>query len=237
MKNLEDRYLTQDDIDKDDILYQQNKEEDKTDGFKRAYKKMCSVFLEESEGMNLYNILKEIILNNNKDFIFNFTRKGEIKKVIHSIKTRYRFNQDEAEDCTIFVITEIFCDNNLFNELNLINLDDFNENFFIEQFKNEVAKRVHKMMREGYCAKEIPATDQPVYIYQVSDDFEDKLLNDIDLKKALEKINNNDKVFLKLKFINELNQNEIGREFGLTQPSISYKINKIISRLNKYMSN
>lgn len=236
MGSLRNRYLIQDDFDKDDILYNQNED---TRDFYNEYKKMCSVFLESSKNMSLCNILKEIILNDKKDFIFNFTRKGQIKKLIQSIRGTYRFNKDEVDDCTLFVITEIFCDKSLLKELNLIDFNNFNEELFIEQLKSEIAKRVHKMMREGYCAKEIPATNQPIYIYQMFEGFEEKIHNNIDLKNAIIKSNfsNRNKKFLKLKFYDNKTDKEISKSNNLERSSVSKIITKSCKILNKNLTN
>lgn len=199
---------------------------------KRSYEMECNLIkytiLEKSIDINLEKILLKI--NENKEYIFDFIYTEEIQKVIKNIKNRYRFNKDEAEDTAMFVITEFFY---MPNEL--YNLNKYNESVFLDRFEREIAKRTHTLMRSGYSAKEIPASDQSIYTCQSYDDFEDTMIQKIDLQNALNKLSIKNKEMLELNVHDGLTESEIGKKYNLSREGVNKTIIRSKNKIKKYL--
>jgi RNA polymerase sigma factor (sigma-70 family) len=193
---------------------------------------MQQVFLNESIGMNLYEILEKIIKFNNKDFIFNFINTKEIQDVIGSIKGMYKVNREEVYATATLVITEFFLDGKInLNDL----LNNFIEKDFIKYFKGEIRNKTKKIMREQYNMNEIPLSTTSIYENFVYGDFEKTMIDKIDLANALKKISERNKYIIKSKFYDGFNEKEIGEENNLSRNRINEIINESCEKMKKYI--
>ena len=197
-----------------------------TDNFDTVYKKVSRNFASRSKNMSLLDII--IKIDTDKEYIFDFLWTEQIQKLIKSISNRYKFNRDEAEDIAIFSIIEYFYENNVV-------IDGFNEDVFLNNLKNEVGKRTQKMIREGYTAKEIPASGQPIYQYAMYDNFEESVNNSIDLQNALKKLSSRNREILELRFYDRLNESTIAEIVELSQSRISEIITESCNKIVKYL--
>jgi RNA polymerase sigma factor (sigma-70 family) len=207
------------------------KEENKKT-YKKAYNEMQQVFLKESIGISLYEILEQIIMFNNKDFIFNFINTKEIQDVIGSIKGMYKVNREEVYATATLVITDFFLDGKM--DLNKL-LDDFTEDKFIKYFKGEIRNRTKKMMREQYNMNEIPLSTTSIYENFVYGDFEKTMVEKIDLINALKKIAERNRCIIKSKFYDGFNEKEIGEENNLSRQAVNKIIHKSTNEIKKYL--
>lgn len=197
-----------------------------TDNFDTVYKKVSRNFASRSKNMSLLDII--IKIDTDKEYIFDFLWTEQIQKLIKSISNRYKFNRDEAEDIAIFSIIEYFYENNVV-------IDGFNEDVFLNNLKDEVGKRTQKMIREGYTAKEIPASGQAIYQYAMYDNFEESVNNSIDLQNALKKLSSRNREILELRFYDRLNESTIAEIVGLSRSRISEIITESCNKIGKYL--
>ena len=203
------------------------KQQDKT--YKKTYKEMENYFLNDSNGMTLYNILEQIIKYHNNDFIFSFIKYKNIQEIIGCIKGLFKINRDEAIDISICIIIEYFLGNE--NNLNLI-LDNFNEICFLDNFKRFIRNNVKKEMRKCYSIKEIPVSC--IDIEDKSIDVESFVINKLDIGNLLNKLSARNKEIVKLYFFNKVKQKELAQEFNISRNRISEIINESKNILKKY---
>lgn len=197
-----------------------------TDSFDTVYKKVSRNFAQRSAHMSLLEIINTI--QQDKEYIFDFIQTEQIQKIILSIKNRYKFNRDEAEDIAIFSITEYFYENNII-------LDNFNEDVFLNNLKDEIGKRTQKMIREGYTAREIPASGQNIYQFALYDNFEELINSNIDLQNALQKLSIRNREILELYFKDTLTETVIAEMTGLSRSRVSEIITESCHKLKKYL--
>ena len=195
-----------------------------TDNFEAVYKKVSRNFATRSNDMSLLDIINKI--STDKEYIFDFIWTEQIQKLIKDIGNRYKFNRDEAEDIAIFSITEYFYEN-------VIIANDFNENVFLNNLKDEVGKRTQKMIREGYTAKEIPASGQAVYQYAMYDNFDKSINDNIDLNNMLSQFCDRDREILELYYIDKYTQQEIAKLMHLSRK----QINRILLKMKNIIKN
>lgn len=195
-----------------------------TDNFEAVYKKVSRNFTTRSNDMSLLDIINKI--STDKEYIFDFIWTEQIQKLIKDIGNRYKFNRDEAEDIAIFSITEYFYEN-------VIIANDFNENVFLNNLKDEVGKRTQKMIREGYTAKEIPASGQAVYQYAMYDNFDKSINDNIDLNNMLSQFCDRDREILELYYIDKYTQQEIAKLMHLSRK----QINRILLKMKNIIKN
>jgi RNA polymerase sigma factor (sigma-70 family) len=216
--------------------YYFDKENDK---YEKTYKNMQWYFLKNSYYMNLYQILERIIKYNDKDYIYNFIHCDDIKKIIQCIKNFYKINRDEATDIIEFVITEFFyiTDKEIYGVTykTMIDLNNFNENIFINDFKDEIAKRTKKIMRNGYSIRDIPVIYENLYQNVKNDDFEEVMIKNIDLNNALNKLSFKNKIIIKQKFYSGLLEKEIANENNMTRQGINNIIKRSFKKIKKYL--
>ena len=62
------------------------------------------------------------------------------------------------------------------------------------------------------------------------------LIENIDLHKAIKNLSKEEQILLSYSFCQEKTQSEIAKLYNVTHQSISYKINKIISKIKKHIS-
>lgn len=213
------------DIDNNEII-NDLKEDEKT--FDRSYKEMKLAHVQTSRGLELLEILK--LIETDKNYIFDFIMTHQIQKLIKSIKGCHKINKDEAEDVTMFVITEYFYEHDL-------NLNSFNESTFLNRFRSEVGKRVQKMMREGYSYKEIPAdfekeNEKEEFLF---DNFEDEILEKIDLNVAFNKLPLRSQRILELKFYERISNADIAKKIRLSRQRVDQIVNESCEQLKKYL--
>jgi RNA polymerase sigma factor (sigma-70 family) len=195
-----------------------------TDNFETIYKKVSRNFAERSKDMSLLDII--IKIDTDKEYIFDFIWTEQIQQLIKDIGNRYKFNRDEAEDIAIFSITEYFYENT-------VSIKGFDEDVFLDNLKDEVGKRTQKMIREGYTAKEIPASGQNIYQYAMYDNFEDSINNSVDLENVLNRFSGRDREILELYYIDKYTQQEIAKLMHLSRK----QINRILLKLKNIIKN
>lgn len=195
-----------------------------TDNFDTVYKKVSRNFASRSKNMSLLDII--IKIDTDKEYIFDFIWTEQIQKLIKDIGNRYKFNRDEAEDIAIFSITEYFYEN-------IVTVRRFDEDVFLSNLKDEIGKRTQKMIREGYTAKEIPASGQSIYQYAMCNNFEDSINNSIDLESVLNQFSGRDREILELYYIDKYTQQEIAKLMHLSRK----QINRILFKLKNIIKN
>jgi RNA polymerase sigma factor (sigma-70 family) len=193
-----------------------------------SYREMGETFSDRSKDMDLLDIILKI--NDDKEYIYDFIRSEKVKTLIQSIKNRFRFNKDEAEDCIIFVITEYFYE----NVITISEFPDY-EDHFLNRFGEEINCKVKQMMRDGYSGKEIPSSG--TYLYQnKSFDYFDELINsNTDLRNALSKLSLKEQEVIELRFNNRETEIMIAKIMNLSQSYVSELLNRTCEKLKKYL--
>jgi RNA polymerase sigma factor (sigma-70 family) len=189
---------------------------------------MYKYYLDKGVGMKLIDVLKKIVIDQEKDYIINFIRLSEIDEIIRSTRGKFRFNKDEAQDAIEFAITEFLCITN-------IDLDNFDEDIFLDEFRVVIDKRAQKIVREGYSAKEFPASDMFVYKYASCDNFDDLINERLDLEYGLNQIGERNREILELKIHDNLTEREIGDIYGVSQQRINQIISETCEEIKKYL--
>jgi RNA polymerase sigma factor (sigma-70 family) len=180
--------------------------------YEDIYKKNGEYVLELSKGLSLLEILIKIQCD--KEYIYNFIKQEKIQEIIKSIKNSYRFNRYEIEDIITVVTTEYFFRIQ-------IDINNFDEVKFLEDFKKEIVNRTQKEVRTNYSAKDIPLSGSDFYENAIWEDCLDYINNKVDLKNAIDKLSLKEKQVLKLYYIDEYNQQEIAQQINLSQRHIS----------------
>lgn len=200
--------------------------------YKTSWNQNEQYFLDKSNGMNLYDILEQIIKFGNKDFIFNLIHTKEIQDIIGSVKGMYKVGRDEVVNNAILVITEFFLDGT--NDLNEI-LNNFKKDDFINKFKLEIKNKTKKKMRENYNINEIPLSGTNIYEGVVYTDFEKAIIDKIDLINALDKLPIRSRYILKCRFYGKMLEKEISKNNNISRNRISEIITESCYKLKKYL--
>ena len=73
--------------------------------------------------------------------------------------------------------------------------------------------------------------------FNISVNSSDAILNNIDLQYALSKLNKKERVFIKLRYFDEIKQEELAKRFNVSQVQISRLEKRIIIKLRKQLTN
>lgn len=176
--------------------------------------------------MNLHEIITEIKINNNKEYLDDLLRNEKIIEIINDVVKWYKYNKEDVRDIVKLSILEY------------MNTYEFADNFievkFLDSLKRKVSYKTKKMVNGTYKSKEIPfdCIDKVCYMADLSlEAVEDK----IDLQLAIKTLDDRERKVFKMYYLEGLNQKEISEKLNFgNQQRVSEVLQNIKEKIKKF---
>lgn len=196
------------------------------------YREQKESWLALSDGMSLQDIIDSIIKGNN-DLVYNFMQQKEINKINNKHTSRCPYHKRTELESQLAIVTLEFFKQYQYSS------DNWDEILFLDEYSRFCNRNIHRQWyyENGKNKKEQEIPFDPDYKIFSKDikDFQDKLLINIDLQKALNALSNEEKTIIMLYFNNELSQVEIAKELNIYQKKVSRIMIQALDKLRKGM--